>query len=112
MIAVLFEDRMNVGGNYVYNQSKRDVLQRSVQTDRSFNNGDYMITRNGVDAPGVNSTRSYGHRFGMRLEHKFSENTSILFQPQVNFGTGNYLQTSDFSTERFNGSNDLTSSSN
>ena len=108
----LFEDRMNVGGNYVYNQSKRDVLQRSVQTDRSFNNGDYMITRNGVDTPGVNSTRSYGHRFGMRLEHKFSENTSILFQPQVNFGTGNYLQTSDFSTERFNSGNDLTSSSN
>lgn len=108
----LFDDKMNVGGNYVYNQSQRDVLNKSVQTDRSFQNGDYMITRNGVEAPGVNSTKSYGHRFGMRLEHKFSENTSILFQPQVNFGTGNYLQTSDFSTERFNSGNDLTSSSN
>ncbi len=108
----LFDDKMNVGGNYVYNQSQRDVLNKSVQTDRSFQNGDYMITRNGVEAPGVNSTKSYGHRFGMRLEHKFSENTSILFQPQVNFGTGNYLQTSDFTTERFNSGNDLTSSSN
>ena len=110
--ADLFDDKMNVGGNYVYNQSKRDVLQRSIETDRSFQNGDYMITRNGVDTPGVNSTTSYGHRFGMRLDHKFSENTSILFQPQINFGTGNYLQNSDFSTERFNSQNELTSSSN
>lgn len=108
----LFDDKMNVGGNYVYNQSRRDVLQSSVQTDRSFQNGDYMITRNGADTPGVNSNNSFGHRFGMRMEHKFSENTSILFQPQVNFGTGNYLQTSGFSTERFNSGNELTSSSN
>jgi hypothetical protein len=107
----LFDDRMNVGGNYVYNQSQRDVLSRSIETDRSFTNGDYMITRNGIDDPGISSTNSYGHRFGMRLEHKFTENTSILFQPQVNFGTGNYLQFQDQSTERFNSNNVLTNSS-
>ena len=107
----LFDDKMNVGGNYVYNQSQRDVLSKSVQTDRSFTNGDYMITRDGIDGPGINSTNSYGHRFGMRLEHKFSENTSILFQPQVNFGTGNYLQFQDETTERYNSNNVLTSSS-
>lgn len=107
----LFDDKMNAGGNYVYNQSQRDVLQRSTQYDRSFQNGDYLVTRNGVDDPGMNSTTSYGHRFGMRMEHKFSENTSILFQPQVNFGTGNYIQFSDFSTERYNSSNTLTNSS-
>ena len=107
----LFDDRMNAGGNYVYNQSQRDVLSRSVQYDRSFKNGDYLITNNGVDSPGISTTNSYGHRFGMRMEHKFSENTSILFQPQVNFGTGDYIQFSDFSTERYNSSNALTNSS-
>lgn len=107
----LFDDKMNAGGNYVYNQSQRDVLQRSTQYDRSFQNGDYLVTRNGVDDPGISGTTSHGHRFGMRMEHKFSENTSILFQPQVNFGNGHYLQFSDFSTERFNSSNTLTNSS-
>ena len=106
----LFDDRMNVGGNYVYNQSKRDVLQRSTET-QTINENSMMITRNGVDSPGTNSQHSYGHRFGMRLDHKFSENTSILFQPQINFGTGNYLQFSDFSTERYD-NNNLSSSSN
>ncbi len=34
----------------------------------------------------------------MRLEHKFSENTSILFEPQLNFGSGSYREYSTFST--------------
>ena len=104
----LFDDRMNVGGNYVYNQSKREVLQRSTQT-QTLDDG-YMVSLNGVDSPGINNRNSYGHRFGMRLDHKFSENTSILFQPQVNFGSGNYVQYSDFSKERYDNNNTLTSS--
>ena len=106
----LFDNNMNVGGNYVYNRSSRDVLQRSVQTT-DLGNGGQIIYKNGVDEPGINTTKSYGHRFGMRLEHKFSENTSILFQPQVNFGTGNYVQFSDFESKRYeNGALSSTSS--
>ena len=46
----------------------------------------------------------------MRLDHKFSENTSILFQPQINFGGGDYIQYSDFETERIaNGTSNITS---
>ena len=105
----LFDDRMNVGGNYVYNQSRREVLQRSTET-QTINDNSYMITRNGVDSPGINTQNTYGHRFGMRLDHKFSENTSILFQPQINFGTGNYVQFSDFSTKRYDNGNPTTSS--
>ena len=106
----LFDDMMNVGGNYVYNQSKRDVLQKSVKTT-DLGEGSQMIYTNGVDEPGINSSNSYGHRFGMRLDHKFSENTSILFQPQVNFGNGDYRQFSDFKTESVeNGVTSLTNS--
>ena len=35
----------------------------------------------------------------MRLEHKFSDNTSILFQPQFNFGKGDFTEFSKFSTD-------------
>jgi hypothetical protein len=34
----------------------------------------------------------------MRLEHEFSENTSILFEPQFNFGYGNFNEFSKFTT--------------
>ena len=32
--------------------------------------------------------RNNGHRVGVRLDHKFSDNTSILFQPQFNYSQG------------------------
>lgn len=104
----LFDDRMNLGGNYVFNRSNREVLRRSTETENLIDGS--MVTINGVDSPGLNNRVTYGHRFGMRLDHKFSENTSILFQPQVNFGSGNYIQYSDFSKERFDINNNLTSS--
>ena len=104
-----FDNKMNVGGNYLYNNTHRDVLNRSVSETR-YGEGDMLINRNGVTDPGYNTTSNYGHRFGMRLDHKFSENTSILFQPQINFGGGDYIQYSDFETERIaNGTSNITS---
>ena len=94
-----FDNRMNLGGNYVFTDSHRDVLQRSVKTT-TLGDGSQIVYRNGVDDPGVNSTGTHGHRIGMRLDHKFSENTSILFQPQLNFGGGSYTQFSDFETSK------------
>ena len=93
----LFDDKMNLGANYLYNNTSRSVEERSYKRTAETD-GSYIISRNGIDAPGINLTDSYGNRFGMRLEHKFSENTSILFQPQVNFGGGNYREYSDFET--------------
>ena len=97
-----FDNRMNVGGNYLYNNTQRDVLTRSVQTT-TLGDGSQLIYRNGVDDAGINTTGTYGNRFGMRLDHKFTENTSILFQPQVNFGGGSYTQFSDFETAKLSG---------
>ena len=88
----LFDDRMQLSGNYVYNGSHRDVQSDSYT--KTFNIDGQTAILNNTFAPSINN--SYGHRFGIRLEHKFSDNTSILFEPSVNFGTGNFNQSSTF----------------
>lgn len=98
----LFDDKMNLGGNYLYNGTRRSVEEQSIK-DTYLEDGTTLTYRNGVNGPGYSHNNSYGHRFGIRLDHKFSENTSILFQPQVNFGTGNYHEFSDFETMRSSG---------
>ncbi len=90
----LFDDRMNVGGNYIYNESDNDVEESSVKT--TYLNDYNLLYKSG----GASNTHSDGHSFGLRLDHKFSDNTSILFQPSVNFGTGHYTQVSRDSTYR------------
>ena len=89
----LLDDQMDLAGNYLYNGSINDVMEESSKITyledgtRLLNNED-----------GVSRSMTQGHRFGMRLEHKFSENTSILFEPQFNFGYGDFNDYSDFVT--------------
>ncbi|MCQ2167561.1 MAG: outer membrane beta-barrel protein [Bacteroidales bacterium] len=92
----LFQDKMSLGGNYLYNYTSKDVQESS---NKSTYLDDYTLNYN---SDGRSLTNSGGHRFGIRLDHKFSDNTSILFEPRVNFGNGNYLQTSNTSTYRNN----------
>jgi hypothetical protein len=88
-----FDDRMQLGANYLYNGSIIDVTQDTYkETFRP--DGSTLISDNN----GLSHRFTDGHRFGVRLEHKFSENTSILFQPQFNFGRGSYSQQSLFDT--------------
>jgi len=89
----LFDNNMELGGNYLYNGSRTLTGSESSKTTY-LADGNSLLYNNISD--GV--TRSDGHRFGIRLEHKFSDNTSILFEPQVNFGRGNYNSSSIFST--------------
>ena len=102
----LLDGDMDLAGNYLYNGSIKSVLEQSNKITY-LDGGDQLIYENGgPESYGNNSgygssnTLSQGHRFGVRLEHKFSENTSILFEPQVNFGGGNYNEYSDFSTSK------------
>ena len=91
--ADLFDDKMNIGGNYLYNATRTDVLENSRRTT-------YLDDYNRIyDTDGSSNTNTYGNRMGMRLEHKFSENTSILFEPWVNFGTGDFSQYSSYTTD-------------
>ena len=89
----LMGDKMDLGGNYLYNGSIVDVTQDSYK-ETYMTDGSTLYS----DSDGLSHRFTDGHRFGMRLEHKFSENTSILFQPQVNFGRGSYRQQSVFDT--------------
>ena len=89
----LFDGDMELIGNYLYNGSNRYVTEDSRKITY-MDDGTNTI----YDNRGENITNSQGHRFGVRLEHKFSENTSILFEPQFNFGHGNFAENSDFET--------------
>lgn len=93
--ANLLDDKMELSGNYLYNHTQKDVEESSSQTT-------YLEDSNLLyDSQGLSSTSSGGHRFGMRLEHKFSDATSIIFEPQVNFGGGSFNETSKDFTRTF-----------
>lgn len=89
----LCDGDMDLAGNYLYNGSDRFVEEESSKITY-MNDGSRLLN----DQKGTNNTFSQGHRFGVRLEHKFSENTSILFEPQFNFGMGSFREYSDFQT--------------
>lgn len=90
----LFEGDMELAGNYLYNGSDTFVEESSSKTT-FMENGSHLLNDNN----GYSTTGSQGHRFGIRLDHKFNENTSVLFEPQFNFGSGAFNQHSDFSTK-------------
>ena len=94
----LFDGDMELAGNYLYNGSDRYVEEESSKTT-FMEDGSHMIT----DNKGNSTNASQGHRFGIRLDHEFNESTSILFEPQFNFGTGSYSERSDFSTRTARG---------
>lgn len=90
--ANLFDNKMEVSGNYALEDSRKyvteDVDKTTFLTDSKLNNL----------SSGSNTTNSGGHRFGMRMEHKFSDNTSIIFEPQLNIGYGSYTEENNDST--------------
>lgn len=76
----LYDGRMDAGGNYVYN-NEDNVVSR--HTDRTTYLQDCNLDYTSDDK---STSGSSGHRIGGKLEHKFSKNTSILFEPSVDFG--------------------------
>ena len=92
----LFDDRMNLGGNYLYNNTNRDVTENSSKRVYQEGTGNDLLYQTG----GISNSKSGGHRFGVRLEHKFSENTKIIFEPRINFGNGSYIENSNDTTFR------------
>ncbi len=83
----LLDGDMELNGNYMYGGTDRYIMEKSSET--TYNDDGSVEIYN---EDGKNITRSDGHRLGVRLEHKFSENTSILFEPQFDFGTGSYSE--------------------
>ena len=91
----LFDGDMELSGNYLYNGSNRIVEEESSRL--TYMNDGIQLFNNNV---GSNTSASQGHRFGVRMEHDFSENTSMIFEPQFNFGNGHYEEHSEFYTDR------------
>ena len=89
----LLDGDMDLSGNYLYNGSDKNVEESTSKTTY-MEDGSRLL--NNTD--GTNNTFTQGHRFGVRLDHKFSENTSILFEPQFNFGSGSFNEYSRFNT--------------
>ncbi len=89
----LFDGDMELSGNYLYNGSNVLSEQQSSKTTY-MENGSHLLNDNNSSS----LRNTYGHRFGIRLDHEFSKNTSLMFEPQLNFGGGSYSQRSDFST--------------
>ena len=89
----LLDNRMELAGNYLYNGSSNYVEETSSKVT-FMENGSRLLNDNN----GYSTTGSQGHRFGVRLDHEFSDNASLLFEPQFNFGSGSFSQHSDFST--------------
>ncbi len=94
----LFDDDMELAGNYLYNGSSSYVEEESSKITY-LEDGSRLLN----DNSGNSLTSTYGHRFGIRMDHEFSENTSLLFEPQFNFGGGSYSERSDFSTSTATG---------
>ena len=89
----LLDGDMDLSGNYLYNGTDKYVEEETAKITY-MEDGSRLLN----NETGTNSTFSQGHRFGVRLEHKFSKNTSIIFEPQFNFGSGHYTEGSVFST--------------
>ena len=98
----LFDGDMELSGNYLYNQSERLVEEESSRVTY-MDDGSHLLNRNA----GTNVSTSRGNRLGMRMEHEFSKNTSLTFEPQFNIGGGGYAEHSEFNTDRAFG-NDTT----
>ena len=89
----LLDDKMDLAGNYLYNGSD-NFVQEEVEKIIYKDGGVRQLSSEN----GFGDTFTQGNRFGMRLEHEFSDNTSILFEPQFNFGSGYFSEYSDFTT--------------
>lgn len=90
----LFDGDMDLAGNYLYSGSDNYVKEETHKTTY-MQDGSHLLNHD----IGTNNTSTYGNRFGIRLDHKFSENTSILFEPQFSFGGGGFMERSDFYTD-------------
>lgn len=89
----LFDGDMELSGNYLYNGS-------NILSEQESSKITYMTDGSSqyYDETSTSVRNTGGHRIGIRLDHEFSPNSSILFEPQFNFGGGDFNQGSEFST--------------
>lgn len=92
---VLKNDAMKLGGNYLYSGSDKYVEELSTK-NTMVDEVESIETTN--DQKSFNNTQ--GHRAGIEADWKISDKTSILFRPQFNYGSGDYVDSTLFSSTR------------
>ncbi|MBO4605321.1 MAG: outer membrane beta-barrel protein [Bacteroidales bacterium] len=102
----LFDDKMELSGNYMYNGTEQSVEEQSSKTTH-LEDSDLIY-----NSTGSSLTGTHGHRIGMRMEHKFSDNTSVIFEPRINFGGGDFLQQDSTYTDTYTLATDATTKTN
>ena len=82
-----------LGGNYLYNGSIRDVEERSSRTT-------FLSDGESLKADNSETSRFFsdGHRGGVEFDYKFNDKTSLLFRPRFNYGNSRYSEMSEYST--------------
>ncbi len=83
-----------LGGNYLYNGSIRDIEERSIRT--TFLSDEESLIRNNEQKSNFFSD---GHRGNILLDYKINDKTSIFFRPNFNYGTNRYQEESIYSTD-------------
>lgn len=91
----LFDDKMEASGNYSFNGADSESMSSTYS--EQYYSGSSLIS----DEDNMSNRKSNSHNISMRIEHNFSKNASIIFQPQISFGQGNSFSSRDF--ERWNG---------
>ena len=91
----LFDGNMELAVPYQYQGSINNSVSDSYK-ETYVAAGNTLINNTLND----NVQDTWGHSISMRMDHKFSDNTSLMIQPQFNFGGGSYVQQSLFDTWR------------
>ena len=95
----LLDGKMDISGNGMFNHSTKSVIEDSFK-ETLLDDSSLLY-----DTEGQSNTKTWGAGFGMRLEHKFSENTSIIFEPKFNFGGGSFAENENTLTRTVNYNN-------
>ena len=86
-------DKLKISGNYLYSGSEKNVTEK--KDKQTFLSGDRTMN---TSESGYDLTKTQGHRAGAEIDWKLGENTSLLFRPSFNFGSGSFDSYNEFST--------------
>ncbi|MCQ2148194.1 MAG: TonB-dependent receptor, partial [Bacteroidales bacterium] len=97
----LFDNKMTASGDYNLNGAKNDNRSESYQ-ERYYNNDKNPLAsfNQYSNSSSISTSNSMSHNIGLRIDHKFSSSSSIIFQPSISFGTGRSNSLTETSIDR------------
>lgn len=85
--------KMKLSGDYSYTGSDKKITEKKTKQTMLGTDNNMFNNEEGED-----DTRNDGHRISGEVDYKISDNTSILFRPRINLGSGNFDSYNRFST--------------